>query len=360
MAKEETLKHFDRIDINFRRSLIEEILPEYFREDYPNLVAFLEGYYEFQDSDTNFDGMIHELNTIRETEDASLERLDQLFHTLALGVAGGNFTFPREAIRNFGNFFRVKGSLFSGEGFFRGFFDEEVEIIYPKKFLFNVGESELGAEYGKFIQDGGKYQIFSILIKSPLSIGVWEQLWRRFVHPTGFYLANEVAIEGTDTINIITDESVPDPFKNIFFVVDSADAISSINPPQAQGDISHLNNYAPHGAKSNFGAKFHMNEPQFRTSPYRLTGYWADSAMAVPVGGKQYASINDVMLLYKDLKEWADFGITFDNLDSAGVGIRYDNAFETFDMRDYPTYEADYISPQNYVAIGYLTSNKQY
>ena len=66
------------------------------------------------------------------------------------------------------------------------------------------------------------------------------------------------------------------------------------------------------------------------------------------------------MLLYKDLKEWADFGITFDNLDSAGVGIRYDNAFETFDMRDYPTYEADYISPQNYVAIGYLTSNKQY
>ena len=65
MAKEETLKHFDRIDINFRRSLIEEILPEYFREDYPNLIAFLEGYYEFQDSDTNFDGMIHELNTIR-------------------------------------------------------------------------------------------------------------------------------------------------------------------------------------------------------------------------------------------------------------------------------------------------------
>jgi hypothetical protein len=66
------------------------------------------------------------------------------------------------------------------------------------------------------------------------------------------------------------------------------------------------------------------------------------------------------MLLYKDLKEWADYGITFDNLDSNGVGIRFDNAFETFDMREYKTFAADYVSPQNYVAIGYLTSNKPY
>ena len=116
MASYETLKHFERIDVNFRRSVIDEVLPEYFREDYPNLISFLEGYYEYLDSDQSFQGVINELITVRDAEDAELSRMDLLFHSLALGVSQGRFKFPREAIKNFGNFFRVKGSLYSGQG----------------------------------------------------------------------------------------------------------------------------------------------------------------------------------------------------------------------------------------------------
>ena len=356
MASNESQKHYDRIGINFRRGLIDEVLPEYFLEDYPNLVTFLEGYYEFLDSDTNFDGIIHELNTIKDVEDASLARLDQMFDTLALGISAGRFKFPREAIRNFGNFFRVKGSQYSGEGFFRAFFDAEVEIKFPKDELFNVGESFIGTEYNKRIQDGGVYQIFSILIKGPLSFKYWEQLWRKYVHPTGFHLANEVSIEGIDTIKMVTDESIPDPFKNIFFVIDSAAAIQIHSPPQAQGEVSHLNNTS-YGPKALIQNKFLINDPQFRTNPYRLINMFADSDAAVAVGSKLYPTIQDVMGVYKNLKEWSDWGVTYDNLDSATVAITFDNTFETYDMRKFDTYRRIYIE-EDYVARGYHVDNK--
>ena len=356
MASSETKKHFDRIDINFRRGIVDEVLPEYFREDYPNLVSFLEGYYEFLDSDTNFDGIIHELNTIKDVEDASLSRLDQMFDTLALGVSQGRFKFPREAIRNFGNFFRVKGSLYSGEGFFRAFFDTEVEIKYPKEELFTVGTLHIGTEYNKKIQDGKRFQIFSILIKSPLSFNAWEDLWRKYVHPTGFFLANEVSIEGTDKITMVTDESIPDPFKNIFFVIDSANAIQIQSPPQAQGEVTHLNNPGL-GPKPLFQNKFHINDPQYRTNPYRLINMFADSDAAVAAGSKLYPTINDIMGVYKNLKEWSDWGITFDNLDSATVAVTFDNGFETYDMRRFQTYDRIYVE-EDYVARGYHVDNK--
>lgn len=361
MASYETLKHFDRLDVNFRRSIVDEVLPEYYREDYPNLISFLDGYYEYLDSDQSFQGIIDELGTVRDTEDADLKRLDELFHTLALGVSQGQFKFPREAVKNFGNFFRVKGSLYSGEGFFRAFFDTQVEILYPKDKLFNVGSSNIGPEYDQRLQDGKKFQVFSILIKSPLSFAYWEELWRRFVHPTGFYLSGEVVLEGVDTIKMTTDESLPDPFKNIFFIADSAEATGPFVTPQAQGEVSHLNNYVTR--KSNFNSKYHINQPQYRTNPYRLIGHWSDSNMSAPVGSKVYPTINDLIGIYKDLEEWADWGIRLDNaIDSNSTAITFDNKYETYDHRRYQTYAPDnaqYVEP-NYVDVGYLVDDKTY
>ena len=38
-----------RTDPNLRKYSVKSILPEHFTETYPNLVAFLEGYYEYLD-----------------------------------------------------------------------------------------------------------------------------------------------------------------------------------------------------------------------------------------------------------------------------------------------------------------------
>jgi len=355
----ETLKDYNRFEPNLRQSLVKEVLPEHFTDAYPNLIAFLEGYYEFLDSDANFGGAVNELLTIRDIEDTNLSRLNFIFGEVALGVGAGQFTFPREAIKNFGNFFRIKGSLYSGQGFFRAFFDTEVDISYPKEKLFTIGNSEIGTEYDQRIQDGKQWQVFSILIKSPLSFTVWEELWRRFVHPTGFYLAGEVVLEGSDKITMTTDESIPDPFKNIFFIIDSAEAVVP-PPPAAQGEVSHVNDYLQ-GAS--FQPKYHMNVPQYRTNPYRLIGHWSDSNMSAKVGSKVYPTIQDIMGEYKNLKEWADWGVRFDNaIDSNAVGITMDNSVLTYDHRKFSTYAPDnqqYVNP-GYVDVDYLVDDIAY
>lgn len=206
----ETLKDLNRLPVNLRKSVIQEVLPEYFQQDYPNLITFLEGYYDYLDSDAQWGGIINELQTIRDYEDTDLARLDFLFDEVGLGISGAVFKFPREVIRNFGNFFRVKGSEYSGYGFFRSFFNEEnVEILYPKNDILYVGSGAIGVEQSKKIHDGQIYQVFSLLVSSPFPIHVWETLWRKYVHPSGYHLAGEVVIVSDVPVNVTTEESMP-------------------------------------------------------------------------------------------------------------------------------------------------------
>tara|TARA_B100000927_G_scaffold9316_1_gene7565 strand:+ start:5413 stop:6525 length:1113 start_codon:yes stop_codon:yes gene_type:complete len=214
----QTLRDFGRHATNLNKTLVDEILPEHFRQDYPNLITFLDAYYEHLDSADNFGGVIEELQTLRDIEDAKLEYLDLLFDEIGLGISQGQFVTPREVIRNFGNFFRVKGSEYSIHGFFRAFFNEEIEIFHPKDSLFIVGQSRVGTEDAKKIQDGRLFQVFSTLIKGPIPLVIWEALYRKYVHPSGFYLGANVVLEAEPRVPITTVASIPfiNPNINVF------------------------------------------------------------------------------------------------------------------------------------------------
>jgi hypothetical protein len=349
MSNNETLRDYNRLGVNFRKSSIQEVLPEYYQTEYPNIITFLEGYYDNLDFDEMPGGIINELQTIRDFEDTDLEKLDLLFNELALGISSDKVQMPREAIRNFGNFFRVKGTIFSAEGFFRAFFNENVEVVYPKDRLFTIGSSTIGTDDGYITQDGAINQIFSVLIKSPISFAFWEELYRKFVHPSGFYLSGKVVLEGIpEPIQITIDESVPDPFKNIKFVTETAILDNQIGA----GEASHLNN---HWIGSYVSGSGHINIPQFRTNPYRLLEHFTDSAVAASVGNRIYTSLANLGSAYKNLKELTDYGIHWSSaFDSNGTGLTFDNTYEKLDQAEFETY-ASYVSgPGNYVASGYI------
>ena len=193
---ERTLTDYGRLDVTFHRNAVKEVLPEHFTTDYPNLITFLESYYEFLDSGDNFGALIQDLYTIRDVEASSLQHLDNMFREFAQGMSQSFFKSPREVIRNFARFFRVKGSRYSAEGFFRAFFGEDVEVSYPKNDIFFLNDSNhlVGDPYS-IIQDGGAFQILSIMLKAPLSFSKWGELYKKFVHPAGFFLSNEVLIQ---------------------------------------------------------------------------------------------------------------------------------------------------------------------
>ena len=93
----ETLRDYNRLPVNLRKSYIKEVLPEYFQEEYPNIIQFLEGYYEYLDSDGQWGGIINEISAVRDFEDTELERLDFLLDEVGLGVGAGQFTFPKRS-----------------------------------------------------------------------------------------------------------------------------------------------------------------------------------------------------------------------------------------------------------------------
>ena len=185
--------HHNRRPKNFLNRKVREALPEYFVDEYPKLVTFLEKYYEDLDSDsqTSFGNEVRQLYSLRDIGETT--QLNSLISEIASGLPNGdNFTDPRISARRIAELQRNKGTKFAIQEFFRMFFQEAIDVEFPKKDLFVVGESKLGPESLKRIQNGQLYQIFSILIKTSLSTNAWSELYKKFIHPAGFFFGAQI------------------------------------------------------------------------------------------------------------------------------------------------------------------------
>lgn len=344
-----TTKDFNRLPLDFKRSLVKEILPEYFSTDYPKFAEFLDVYYEYLDSSDNFGDVINDLYTIRDVENNTLSQLDLMLDELALGVSHTLFENPREAIRNFAKFFRVKGSLYSAEGFFRAFYGEDATIEYPKDDVFVLNSSELGIESLKVLQDGALYQTLSYLVNVPISQEKWGELYRKFVHPAGFYLGSEMELSGVGAVTTL---------RGIGVVFDSAEivedisSVSSLSPDQfgdvtlldrrgeldfledAAGDVTWLN--ARTGIIENEGS-YDLLERNDSDQPAFDVRLSADETI------RKYrdATVEDLMTAYTTIEDLANAdALTIDQDDSDTVGLRdISSTFERIDQEEYSRYD---------------------
>jgi len=192
-----TLKEKNRRQPTLTTSKTGEVLPEYFEADNPKLITLLDEYYKFLDSSgsQSFSDQIEQIHKARDISSTRINFLDELITELGNGLTQSSFfDQPRLMAKLLAGFYRSKGTLVSAEGFFRGFFGEEVVIEYPKEQIFKVGDSKIGFDSQRFIQDNAIYQIFSILVKVGISVQDYEALYKRFVHPAGFHFAGEVAV----------------------------------------------------------------------------------------------------------------------------------------------------------------------
>lgn len=193
----------NRRSVTFGGDQVKSVLPAWYQEDNAKLISLLEEYYDYLDSDEahGFGNAIRQLHHIRDINTTDTEYLDEMIKEIGNGLqASSFFDKPRLMAKLLSSFYKTKGTLVSAEGFFRGFFGEEVSIEYPKDKIFIVGESQIGFDSQRFIQDNKLYQIFSILVKVGLSTQDYETLYKRFVHPAGFYFAGEVLSEGVATL----------------------------------------------------------------------------------------------------------------------------------------------------------------
>ncbi len=214
--KDKTKADNNRTLLNLHRAEIDTVLPEYISTDFPKLKALFEAYYKWMDSAENPNGMIHELYKNRDATQVPSKLLSYLEDELLLGQATfGGFLNKREAIKFSNQLYRSKGTKYSAEQFFRGFYGVDPQVIYPKENIFLVGPqidqdqdstnlageqikrdaSQLGPESQKYITDDKLYQIMSILIKSSIPTQEWSDAYKLFVHPAGAYLGAQLVLE---------------------------------------------------------------------------------------------------------------------------------------------------------------------
>lgn len=200
-----------RTNPKFHRSKVTEVLPQFFQTEYPKLVTFLEVYYDFVREDTAT-AVIQDLFDIRNISSTELQHLDLLLGEISDGIDTSSFQAngtadTRLMARLLSRFYKAKGTQLSAEQFFKAFYGVDAEVSYPKRNIFILndkpGGSLIGPESLKYIQDDRRYQIFSVLLKTPLSFSDYEALYKKMVHPAGFYLAAETETQGLVDLNLM-------------------------------------------------------------------------------------------------------------------------------------------------------------
>ena len=206
---------------SFQNRKVRESLPEFYTSEFPTLVTFLEKYYDFLDSADGTHAFGDDARRFFATKDIR-EMPSGLLNNLVNELAGGlntgeNFTDTRYALTRLAELARTKGSRFSLEEFFRLFFQQKAEVEYGKESIFKVGDSasQIGVESIKFIQNNALFQTFGLLIKTGLSVDTWSELYKKFVHPSGFFFAGQVVSDteaiSSPTAPIVLFDSSPGP-----------------------------------------------------------------------------------------------------------------------------------------------------
>ena len=335
---------YNRTNLNLRSYSIKEVLPQYYASAYPNLITFLEGYYDYMDSDGTIDA-IQDLYSLYDLESTDLKYIEQIFASIADGANSTYFGEPREVLRNFANFYRVKGTKYSAEGFFRAFYGLDVEIEYPKNNLFIVSESKIGTESLRYIQNGALYQIFSVLIKSSIPLSTWRELYKKFVHPAGFYLGGEVVLELVST--------------NSQFLVMPL----SIDQPPPPLFVEGVANFTiPNGLVETLGILPDDGDSDTVVERIDLEARVGDYAnMRADVFAASYGKIEDTMNINSPTFDDSakDFAPFYSNGEAGPStdqhGVRMSNDIERFDQAIW-FYDSAAGNPR-YMAIGYVDSD---
>lgn len=199
---DKTLKDLDRRHLSFTRSEVTSLLPEYY-VNYPKLIDFLEKYYQFLDSDNGTFG--HRIHTLPSTRDIGQTLDDNLSYIEDELLLGQNYLEgildKRTGAELSNNYYRTKGTKFSIERFFRSFYNEDPDIIYGKDITFGIGNTIIGPNSGKYIQNDKIYQFWGILIRTGIPQSEWLELYKLFAHPGGMYVGSEVLIEADASVN---------------------------------------------------------------------------------------------------------------------------------------------------------------
>lgn len=333
-----SLKNTLRREDTFFHRKIDEVMPEHILENHPKIVSFLEEYYNFLDSDgaKSFQSDIYDILSYRDTEEIPNDLLNLLVYEIGSKLENvDKFDDERFALGRLPYFYRDKGSAKATEEFFRLFFQTDVEIEYPKKDIFLVGEDEIGPDYEHYIQDYAKYQTYSILLKVGLSVSQYQSLYKKFAHPAGWYFQGEVSFTSEASLGL----SAPISLEDSVFVSQIGEAYL---PMFHQSRYTHIVPVAQDDiAYTELGGTIKTKDGRIESTPdYKDSS--EDHYVMTLINTYQNATAEELSRHYTIGEIAHPNSRTFDE-DSAGDPVMsFDNEKETMDEDMFTRYDTQY------------------
>ncbi len=164
--------------------LVDSLIPDYIKEEYPTYVSFITEYLKILEEDT---GPFKVLNEITKFIDVDITPED----TLQYFVSQYLNSFPtefleeiniREFITNSKNFYSQKGNE-AAVRFIFNLTGGSLDFYYPSEYIFETNNSTLSGS--DRIHDNHFYAYYVYEIITDLSFDVYEDILRKMSHPIG-------------------------------------------------------------------------------------------------------------------------------------------------------------------------------
>lgn len=131
---------------NKESSAVDDLIPLQLRESAETLTALLEDYYTYLNANDQVLNISKRILTEHDIDETSSDYLKKIQQEVAISVPDSRVIDTVSLYKRIVNYYSVRGSEESVLVFFKLFFDEIVEVLYPKDFL-------LKASDGDWIQD---------------------------------------------------------------------------------------------------------------------------------------------------------------------------------------------------------------
>jgi hypothetical protein len=131
---------------NKESSAVDDLIPLQLRESAETLTALLEDYYTYLNTNDQVLNISKRILTEHDIDETSSDYLKKIQQEVAVSVPDSRVIDTVSLYKRIVNYYSVRGSEESVLVFFKLFFDEIVEVLYPKDFL-------LKASDGDWIQD---------------------------------------------------------------------------------------------------------------------------------------------------------------------------------------------------------------
>lgn len=185
---------------------VASIIPEHIQLERPQLMKFMEAYYDFLDQDDQPGAFLNNLTVHRDLDQTAEIFLELLQRELAVPIPETVVADKRKLYKNITDIYLSKGAQPSYEALFRLIFNDQIELYFPRVDILKPSDAKWDPinqrwlsddgklSVKKFIQDSRFYQSFSYVIKTGQTVDNWRDAVKKLLHPAGFAFFGEVAI----------------------------------------------------------------------------------------------------------------------------------------------------------------------